>query len=112
MPPENNFVFDVRSLPNPYFVPELKPHDGTSALIQNYLFEQAVVQEYWHKFSDFVSFSLNNAYKEGRFFVAVAVGCTGGRHRSVAFVEKLAQLSLDHVQFFIKHRDIKKDLDS
>lgn len=111
VPPENNFVFDVRSLPNPYFVPELKPHDGTSELIQSYLFEQQVVQEYWQKFSEFVAFSLHNAYQEGRFFVAVAVGCTGGRHRSVALVEKLAQLPLPHVQFFIKHRDIKKDLE-
>lgn len=111
VPPENNFVFDARSLPNPYFVPELKMHDGTSAAIQSYLFEQPQVQEYWHKFSDFIDFSLRNAYQEGRFFVAVAIGCTGGRHRSVALVEKLAQLPLPHVQFFIKHRDIKKDLD-
>lgn len=112
VPAENNFVFDVRSLPNPYFIPALKLHDGTNESVQKYLLSHHEVRDYWEKLSDFIIFSLNNAYREGRFFVQIAIGCTGGRHRSVMFVEKLAQLSVPHVQFFIKHRDIKKDFET
>jgi UPF0042 nucleotide-binding protein len=110
VPPEHNFVFDARSLPNPYFIPELRPLDGTSDLIKNYLFEQSEVVEYWDKLFDFFVFSLRNAHREGRFVMQVAIGCTGGRHRSVALVEKLAKLPLEQVQFFVKHRDIDRDL--
>lgn len=110
VPPEHNFVFDARSLPNPYFIPELKPFDGTTTFIQNYLFGQPMVAEYWQKLADFFIYSLRNAQREGRSVVHVAIGCTGGRHRSVALVEKLAQLPLDQVQFFVKHRDIARDV--
>lgn len=109
VPENSNFVYDIRSLPNPYFVPELKPLNGTQKPIQNYLFEQPVVTEYWKKFIDFVQYSIQKSYEEGRFFMNVAIGCTGGRHRSVTFVEKLAQYTMDNVQFVLKHRDMHKD---
>ena len=110
IPHESNFVYDIRSLPNPYFIPELKILDGTELAIQGYLFSQPVVQEYWQKLNDFFTFSLDKSYQEGRSFIHVGVGCTGGRHRSVAFVQKLAELPLENVQFFVKHRDLHKDL--
>lgn len=109
-PQESNFLYDIRALPNPYFIPELKPLDGTHLEIQEYLFAQKPVQEYWEKLVEFLVFSLEKSYSEGRFFVHIALGCTGGRHRSVTFAQKLAELPLDYVQFFVKHRDLHKDL--
>lgn len=105
-PRDCNFVYDVRSLPNPYFVPSLKELDGRSERIQTYLFEQPLVQNYWQKFITFFTFSLEQSYQEGRFFMHIGIGCTGGKHRSVAFVERCAQLSLPMVKFFIHHKDI------
>lgn len=109
VPHESNFVFDLRSLPNPYFIPELKNFDGTQESIKNYLFNQNEVVQYWDKLKDFFLFSLERSYNEGRLFMNVAIGCTGGRHRSVAFVERLASLAPDYVHFSIKHRDLTKD---
>ena len=106
LPPESNFVFDVRSLPNPYFVPQLCEFDGTSLEIENYLFSQPEVIEYWDKMVDFFRFAIKKAFDEGRSFVSVAVGCTGGRHRSVALVQKLAKEAIPSAHCLIKHRDI------
>lgn len=105
-PSDCNFLYDLRSLPNPYFVPNLKELDGRSERIQEYLFAQPSVQEYWKKLEDFFIFSLERSYQEGRFFIHVGFGCTGGKHRSVAFVERCSRLNLEHVQFFIHHKDI------
>ena len=105
-PNDCNFLYDLRSLPNPYFIPALKDFDGRSESIQEYLFSQQVVQDYWQKLSDFFIFSLERSYQEGRFFIHVGFGCTGGRHRSVAFVERCSRLNLEHVQFFVHHKDI------
>jgi UPF0042 nucleotide-binding protein len=110
VPTQSNFVYDVRSLPNPYFVPSLKMLDGTHPDIQRYLFEHADVQEYWNKLFDFVTYSIKKSYAEGRFFITIAIGCTGGKHRSVAFVQKLAQHTLAQVQFLVEHRDVYRDV--
>ena len=91
VPPESNFVFDVSSLPNPYFMPELKPLTGVDQPIQDYLFALPEVVDYWGKARDFVRFAIERSYQEGRLFITIAIGCTGGRHRSVAFVHQLAQ---------------------
>ncbi len=112
VPQESNFIYDVRSLPNPYFIPELKPLDGTNAAIHEYLFSRPEVEEYWLRLQPFFLYSLERCYVEGRFFLHVAIGCTGGRHRSVAFVQELARQQLDNVQFLVKHRDIAKDLNT
>lgn len=108
IPIESNYIFDVRSLPNPYFVPTLKALDGTSSEIQEYLFQQPETKEYWDKLLDFIHFSLKRSYAEGRYFVNIAIGCTGGRHRSVGFVHRLAQQSIDNVEFLVHHRDSTK----
>ena len=109
-PPESTLVFDLRSLPNPYFIQELQALDGRDPAIRNYLFSRDETKLYWKKLVEFFTFNLERSYGEGRYFMHVALGCTGGRHRSVAFVEELAQLPLEYVQFFIKHRDIHKEM--
>lgn len=106
IPTESNFIYDVRSLPNPYFVPELRPFSGCDTQVHDYLFAQPFVQEYWQKLDDFVRFAIEAAYKEGRSFITLAIGCTGGRHRSVAFVERLGGQIYPQATCLTKHRDI------
>lgn len=109
VPAESNFVFDIRSLPNPYFIPGMRTLDGTNPIVLDYLFSQPAVQEYWEKLHSFFEYSIKKSYDEGRSFVTIAIGCTGGRHRSVAFVHTLAKKDIDNVYFVVKHRDITQD---
>ena len=109
VPAESNLVYDLRFLPNPHFIPALKIHDGRSAIIQEYLFGHTVAQDYWQRLTDFLRYSLEQFYQEGRFFATVAMGCTGGKHRSVSFVEKLGNQSWPHIRFLITHRDVDKE---
>ncbi len=109
VPAESNFVFDIRSLPNPYFIPELRAMDGTMSEIEGYLFAQPAVQQYWDKLIDFFIFSVDRAYQEGRSFLSFAIGCTGGRHRSVAFVKKMSSWEFSNAHCLVKHRDINQE---
>jgi UPF0042 nucleotide-binding protein len=109
IPAESNFLFDVRALPNPYFIPQLKSYSGKDQPIKEYLFAQPLVNEYIAKCVDFLHYSIEKSYQEGRSFLTVAVGCTGGRHRSVALVEKLGCMKVQSVDFIVRHRDIEKD---
>lgn len=109
VPRECNFVYDVRSLPNPYFVSELRNLTGVDEQIHTFLFQQHEVQEYWNRLHDFFTFTVNRSYDEGRFFMHVALGCTGGKHRSVAFVQELAKSRIKGVAFVVSHRDIGKE---
>lgn len=109
VPEESNMVLDVRFLPNPYFIPTLKKLDGRDQDVQNYLFTHAAINEYWNKLSPFLSYSLQQFYEEDRFFVTIAIGCTGGKHRSVAFVEKIKQENWPHIRFLVNHRDVEKE---
>jgi len=108
VPAESNLVCDVRFLPNPYFIPELKMFDGRNEKIRNYLFAKDEVTDYWDRLRDFVNYSIKKYYEEGRFFANIAIGCTGGRHRSVAFAERLGNEDWENVKFLIHHRDVEK----
>ncbi len=109
VPAESNLVYDLRFLPNPYFNPDLKKFTGQDAVIQEYLFQQEEVIEYWKRLIDFLHYSLERFYKEGRFFVTVSIGCTGGKHRSVSFVERLSKETWKHMSFLPHHRDVGKE---
>src|SRR5579872_274565 len=109
VPPESNLVFDVRFLPNPYFVPDLKNLTGMDSAIQNYLFSQDAVREYWDRLNSFAQYVIEQSLHEGRFSMNIAIGCTGGRHRSVAFAQKFAQQVIPHVSFITRFREISKD---
>jgi UPF0042 nucleotide-binding protein len=108
IPLESNAVYDLRPLPNPFFIPHLRPLHGKDAAIQEYLFNTAEVQEYWNHLVSFIAYSLKKTYEEGRFSATISIGCTGGRHRSVAFVERLVMQQFSHVKAFAYHRDIEK----
>lgn len=109
VPVESNLVYDLRFLPNPHFIPALKALNGRDAAINDYLFSQKTVQDYWQRLADFLRYSLERYYEEGLFFVSIAIGCTGGKHRSVAFVEKLSKELWPHTHCSVTHRDIGKE---
>ena len=109
VPPESNLVFDARFLPNPYFELSLKQLCGTDKPVYDYLFSQNIVQDYWLRLNSFATYVINQSLAEGRFAMNIAVGCTGGRHRSVAIVHRLAQEKIEHVTFLTRFRDIDRD---
>ena len=92
VPREADFVFDLRFLPNPYFVEKLRPLSGKDKAVRDYVFASEAAQEFEKKLFDLVRFMLPQMEAEGRYRVAIAVGCTGGRHRSVATAEALFQM--------------------
>ena len=90
LPPEADLVWDVRFLPNPYYVPELKGKTGLDEPVRDYVMDAGVTEEFWAKLTPVVDFLLPQYRQEGRTELVVAVGCTGGRHRSVAVAHRLA----------------------
>ena len=90
LPPEADLVWDVRFLPNPYYVPELKGKTGLDEPVRDYVMNTGVTEEFWAKLTPVVDFLLPQYRQEGRTELVVAVGCTGGRHRSVAVAHRLA----------------------
>lgn len=109
IPTESNYVFDLRSLPNPYFVESLRAYSGTDARINDFLFETQAVREYWERLIDFIRYAIAKSYEEGRCFMNIAIGCTGGKHRSVAFVEKIMLEKISNTHFLLQHRDIDRE---
>ena len=105
-PPTCDFVFDIRSLPDPYFHPELKPLTGKDKAIHDYLFMHGEAMIRWNEILQ----TIETAYKNGKTAMTIAIGCIGGRHRSVAFVERLQNLVLPNITITIQHRDLKTDL--
>lgn len=89
LPPEADLVFDLRFLPNPYFDPALRPMSGKDAAVADYVFATEAARIFREKLTDFLVYLLPQYAGEGRYRVAVAIGCTGGRHRSVAMSEHL-----------------------
>lgn len=89
-PQDADLVFDVRFLKNPFFVPELKPLSGLDASVRDYVLDQADAQEFLQHASALMGFCVPRFEREGKSYLTVALGCTGGRHRSVALAERLA----------------------
>jgi UPF0042 nucleotide-binding protein len=106
VPPEANIVFDIRFLPNPYYVPELRELTGRDAEVVDYVFNSQEARITYGQVAQTLTFFLERYRQERRGQVTVAVGCTGGQHRSVAFVERLAQtLSQENWQVHRYHRE-------
>lgn len=92
VPMEADLVFDVRFLPNPYYVPELRGLTGLDEGVRDYVFSNPQSDEFLKRLSDFVSYLLPRYAEEGKTSLTIAVGCTGGHHRSVAVAHALAQV--------------------
>lgn len=106
---ESNLVFDARCLPNPFYVPELKSHTGLDSEVVNYIMQFESSQKYVQKMLDFIEFTVPLYREEGKSQLVIAVGCTGGKHRSVALAEMIYNdLSKKKYRVSVIHRDIDK----
>ncbi|MBS3910471.1 MAG: RNase adapter RapZ [Hydrogenophaga sp.] len=106
IPMDADFVFDVRMLPNPHYEAELKPMSGRDAAVANYLAAQPEVGEMQDQIVDFLRHWLPKMLRDHRSYVTVAIGCTGGQHRSVYLVEQLAQVFSSEWAARVRHREI------
>ncbi|MFN3198520.1 MAG: RNase adapter RapZ [Bradymonadia bacterium] len=109
VPHEADIVWDVRFLPNPHFNPELRPLSGRDAGVRDYVLAQPATQRFLGGFLPLLDESLPYYQSEGKSYLTVAIGCTGGRHRSVALAEHIGAHLSDHgTQAQVRHRDIDK----
>ncbi|HEY8141323.1 MAG TPA: RNase adapter RapZ [Kofleriaceae bacterium] len=111
LPPDSDVVFDVRFLPNPYFVSELSAGDGRDARVAEFVLGSPQGGELVDHLERFLRFSLPNFAREGKLYLTVAVGCTGGRHRSVAVVEELSRRLGPEWDLVVRHRDLNRQGD-
>ena len=106
LPREADLVFDVRFLPNPYYVENLRPQTGRDADVKRYLDERPEYSDFLGRLTNLLDFLLPAYEREGKAYLTVAIGCTGGRHRSVAIVESLhAHLAKRGLRATKHHRD-------
>ncbi len=110
IPTHADLVLDVRFLPNPYFVPALRPHSGLEPPVRDFVLGQADAQAFLDRLGDFGAFLLPRYAAEGKSYLTLAIGCTGGRHRSVAIAEELAtRLRRAGTPARVWHRDVDKE---
>jgi UPF0042 nucleotide-binding protein len=110
VPPQADLVLDVRFLPNPYFVPELKGLTGKNPKVAAYVLEREETQQFLVKVVDLCRFLFPRYQKEGKAYLTVALGCTGGKHRSVAIAAELTrQLQEEIPRIQLWDRDIEKE---
>lgn len=109
VPTDADLVIDVRFLPNPYFVNALKKHDGLEKPVREYILARDEAREFLERFRGFLGYLIPLYWKEGKSYLTIAIGCTGGMHRSVAIVEEIADgFQSDMVSIRKRHRDIGK----
>jgi UPF0042 nucleotide-binding protein len=111
LPLDADLVFDVRFLPNPHFVAKLRKHTGREKIIVNYLNQFEDTHAFLKQTVEFLKFLIPRYAREGKSYVTVAIGCTGGRHRSVMIAEALARelKGVDGVRMRVKHRDVANE---
>ncbi|WP_338863504.1 RNase adapter RapZ [Myxococcus stipitatus] len=110
VPPQADLVLDVRFLPNPYFVPELKGLTGKVPKVAAYVLDREETQQFLEKVEDLCRFLFPRYQKEGKAYLTVALGCTGGKHRSVAIAAELTRrLSDENTRVQLWDRDIEKE---
>jgi RNase adapter protein RapZ len=111
VPIDADLVFDARFLPNPHFVPDLRPHTGRDAPVREFLEQYDDYATFLERVSDLLTFLLPRYAAEGKSYVTVAIGCTGGKHRSVAIAEELKarMASVSGIRLRVRHRDIAQE---
>lgn len=110
VPPQADLVFDARFLPNPYFVPELKGLTGANPKVAAYVLDRPESQEFLDKIVDLCRFLFPRYQKEGKAYLTVALGCTGGKHRSVALAHELhRRLAAEISRIQLWDRDVEKE---
>lgn len=109
LPRDADLVLDCRFLPNPHWIPELRPHTGLDADVRDYVLGQAAAKEFLTKIDDLLALLLPSYIDEGKAYLTIAIGCTGGRHRSVAIANELHdRIEARGYAANIAHRDVQK----
>lgn len=109
IPTTADTVFDARILPNPHWEPDLRPYSGLDAPVQQYLSQQQLVTKFIYQTENFISTWLPYFQRSNRSYLTIAIGCTGGQHRSVYITEKLAEgARAMHPNVRIKHRELDR----
>ena len=111
IPQEADLVFDVRCLPNPFYVPELKNLTGLDQVVVDYVMKAPESQEFLRRIENFLEYALPLYVKEGKSQLMIAVGCTGGKHRSITFARKIGEYcqKLGYAPS-VQHRDAKRTM--
>ncbi|MCV7258221.1 RNase adapter RapZ [Mycobacterium shimoidei] len=114
LPMDADMVMDVRFLPNPHWVDELRPHTGQHPAVRDYVLGQTGAQEFLETYHQLLSLVVEGYRREGKRYMTVAIGCTGGKHRSVAIAEALARLlepeeSAEQLSVRVLHRDLGRE---
>ena len=108
IPHDADLIIDVRFLPNPYFVPELKALDGETQQVKDYVLENKETRIFLDKYLDLLDYLIPLYEKEGKAYLTLAVGCTGGRHRSVVIARTIYEhINASELQIEMTHRDIR-----
>lgn len=110
IPLDADFVFDVRCLPNPHYDPILRPMTGRDAPVKAFLEQQPLVHDMYQDIQHFVTRWLPSFVQENRSYLTIAIGCTGGQHRSVHIVEELGKHFSQQQQVLIRHRELELSL--
>jgi UPF0042 nucleotide-binding protein len=109
LPPESDLVMDVRFLPNPHFIPELRPFSGLEPQVRDYVLAQPETTAFLDHFKEMLDFLVPGYQREGKAYLTISIGCTGGRHRSVAITQALGEyLCAGSLACHVSHRDIDR----
>lgn len=107
VPTNADLIFDARFLPNPYFVPNLSCLTGKEEAVRNFVLEQKETKDFLRLLKDFLNFAILGYKREGRVYITIAIGCTGGKHRSVVLVEEIASyIKTLNINTIVIHRDL------
>lgn len=106
---EADYIFDLRFLPNPFYIPALRNQTGLDDDVYNYVFAQQDANEFFEAILKLLKIALRNSAKEGRIVTTIAFGCTGGQHRSVSFARRLASTLSSEYKINVMHRELAKD---
>ena len=110
IPPNSDMVFDVRFLPNPNFIDHLKAKTGNEKVVADYVKKHKETEEILSRIHDMLEYLLPRFEQEGKKYLTVSIGCTGGRHRSVVVVNELKhRLEQKHNKIDLVHRDLHKE---
>ncbi|WP_252214900.1 RNase adapter RapZ [Clostridium sp. VAP41] len=111
IPVDSDLVFDVRFIPNPFYIPELKQYSGNDKSVKDYVLKQEETITFVEKLQDMLEYLVPNYIKEGKRQLIISIGCTGGRHRSVAIANEIYErLNNGNYKAKIEHRDVGEDL--
>jgi RNase adapter protein RapZ len=110
VPVDADLIFDARCLPNPHFVPTLRRRTGRDRAVVAFMERDASTRSFIAKLQDYIQFALPYYVQEGKSYLTIAIGCTGGRHRSVMIAERLSEAlaSASDTRVRVKHRDIRR----